>query len=188
MSKNKTDLVGKRELKNKRGYMGRLWKRASGVLKDRNSILAASLAHWTPHRHPGVESSVIKATSHDDLSVDYEAARVVFRLIDTSFLCRQAFLWALSHRMERTHSWAVALKGVILMHGALGCSTTAVRTIGRLPFDLSDFSDGHGKTEKMVGFNVFVRAYFAFVDQKSAIMFAYYQASNLKILKLITNY
>lgn len=64
----------------------------------------------------------------------------------------------------------MALKGLMLMHGVFHCKTPAVQMIGRLPFDLSNFSDGHSKMGKTWGYNVFIRAYFLFLDQKSAFL------------------
>jgi len=80
--------------------------------------------------------------------------------------------------MENTRSWAVALKGLMLMHGVFHCKTQAVQMIGRLPFDLSNFSDGHSKIGKAWGYNVFIHAYFLFLDQKSTFL-----ASKLKLQK-----
>ncbi|KAL7000761.1 hypothetical protein U1Q18_001913 [Sarracenia purpurea var. burkii] len=62
----------------------RLWRRASGALKDQNSILIASLARRTALRNPDIEAAVIKATSHDESRVDYKSASTVFKWIRTS--------------------------------------------------------------------------------------------------------
>lgn len=58
----------------------------------------------------------------------------------------------------------------MLMHGVFCCKVPALLGIGRLPFDLSNFSDGHDRACKVWGFNAFVRAYFAFLDQRSALL------------------
>ena len=65
----------------------------------------------------------------------------------------------------------MAIKGLMLMHGVFCCKTPAVQRIGRLPFDLSNFTDGHSKQAKMWGFNTFIRSYFSFLDQRSALFY-----------------
>ncbi|KAB8643109.1 hypothetical protein FH972_026105 [Carpinus fangiana] len=156
----------------------RLWKRAAGALKDRNSIWMASISRRTPYRNPDLEALVIKATSHDESFVDYKNAQRVFQWVRTSAIYLKPLMRALSMRMEKTRSWVVALKGLMLMHGVFHCKTPAVQMIGRLPFDLSNFSDGHSKMGKTWGYNVFIRAYFLFLDQKSAFL-----GSEMKLLK-----
>jgi len=156
----------------------RLWKRAAGALKDRNSIWMASISRRTPYRNPDLEAVVIKATSHDESYVDYKNAQRVFQWVRTSAIYLRPLMWALSMRMENTRSWAVALKGLMLMHGVFHCKTQAVQMIGRLPFDLSNFRDGHSNIGKTWGYNAFIRAYFLFLDQKSAFL-----ASEMKLQK-----
>lgn len=151
--------------------MGKLWNRAAGALKDQNSIVLASLARRTALRRPDVEAMVIWATSHDDSAVDYDSVEKVYRLIRLSPNHFKPLIWAISRRMEKTGSWVVALKGLMLMHGVFSCKVPAVRQIGRLPFDLSNFRDRHSSSWKTWGYNDFIRAYFAFLDQKSAILF-----------------
>ncbi|KAK8567396.1 hypothetical protein V6N12_005986 [Hibiscus sabdariffa] len=43
--------------------------------------------------------------------------------------------------------------------------------MGRLPFDLSSFNDGHSRLSKTWGYDVFNRQYFAFLDERGAIWF-----------------
>ncbi|GLT53831.1 hypothetical protein SLA2020_270740 [Shorea laevis] len=156
----------------------RLWKRAAGALKDRNSIWISSISRRTSYRNPDLEAVVIKATSHDESYVDYKNAQRVFQWVRTSPIYLKPLIWALSMRMEKTRSWIVALKGLMLMHGVFHCKIPAVQMIGRLPFDLSNFSDGHSKRGRTWGYNAFVRAYFLFLDQKSAFL-----ASEMKLQK-----
>ncbi|KAJ4961170.1 hypothetical protein NE237_021080 [Protea cynaroides] len=148
----------------------RFWKRASAVLKDNNSICLAKLARRTSFRHPELEAAIIKATSHDEFSVDYKNAQRIFALIRTSSSFFKPFMWALTKRIDKTRSWVVAIKGLMLIHGIFCCNIPAVRRIGRLPFDLSDFTDGHSKSTKSWGFNGFVRSYFAYLDQRSVFL------------------
>ncbi|XP_042490001.1 putative clathrin assembly protein At1g25240 [Macadamia integrifolia] len=145
----------------------RLLKRASAVLKDNNSICLAKLSRKTSFRHPDLESALIKATSHDESSVDYKNTQRVFAWVRTSSSFIKPFIWALTKRMEKTRSWVVVIKGLMLLHGIFCCNLPCVRRIGRLPFDLSNFTDGHSKTEQTWGFNAFVRAYFAYLDKRS---------------------
>ncbi|KAA8529886.1 hypothetical protein F0562_034510 [Nyssa sinensis] len=125
----------------------------------------------TALRNPDIEAAVIKATSHDESYVDYRNAQRVFAWIRMSPAYLRSFVWALCMRLEKTRSWVVALKGLILMHGVFCCRVPAVQNMGRLPFDLSNFKDGHMNPVNAWGFNVFVRVYYAFLDQKSRFMF-----------------
>ncbi|KAL6577480.1 hypothetical protein OROMI_009808 [Orobanche minor] len=149
----------------------RLWKRASGVLKDQNSLWQANLSRRTALRNPDIEKAVIRATTHYDLSFD---ARNIDRVCDWLRLSPfnlKPILWSVSNRVEKTRSWVVALKGLYLMHSITNTKIPCVKKIGRLPFDLSGFSDGHARTAKTWPFNSFVRAYYAFLDQKSTVIF-----------------
>ncbi|KAK9671821.1 hypothetical protein RND81_12G056800 [Saponaria officinalis] len=148
--------------------MKKLWKRAAGKIKDRNSIWVATFASRNSgHRQPDLEAAVIKATSHDDSYVDYKNAQRVFTWVRTSPTHLIVFLWALTRRAQRTRNWIVALKSIILLHGVLCTKAPGTRKIGRLPFDLSSFEDqgsrGRPRTQ-------FLRAYFAFCDLKSVIL------------------
>ncbi|CAM8956409.1 unnamed protein product [Rhodiola kirilowii] len=147
----------------------KLWKRAAGAIKDRNSIWASSLSSKTPYRNPEVEVAVIKATSHDEGRVDYKNVQCVFQCLRTSPYYTKPLIAAISRRMGRTRSWVVALKGLMLLHGVFCSNVPAVQKIGRLPFDLSDFADRHSALSKAVCVNAFVRTYFSFLDQKSVI-------------------
>ncbi|KAF9623463.1 hypothetical protein IFM89_003047 [Coptis chinensis] len=146
----------------------KLWKRASALIKDRNSIYIAKLSRKTSFRNPELEEAVIKATSHDESSVDYKNAQRIFTWIRTYPKFLKPVIWALSNRMEKTRYWVVALKGLMLMHGIFCCKILAVQRIGRLPFDFSNFVDAYSNTPRTWGLCAFIRAYFAFLDQKSA--------------------
>ncbi|KAK9276669.1 hypothetical protein L1049_006205 [Liquidambar formosana] len=148
----------------------KLWKKASGALKDRNSIWVSSLSRRTAYRNPDLEAAIIKATSHDESRVDYKNTKRVFAWIRTSPSYLKPLVWSLSARMKKTHSWVVVLKGLMLMHGVFCCNVPAVQKIGRLPFDLSNFHDGHSDSAKIFGYNAFIRSYFAFLDQRSAFL------------------
>lgn len=153
----------------------RVWKRATGVLKDKNSIWAAKLSirkgGW---RNPDLETVVIKATSHDEECIDGKNVQRVFKWLRTSpTLYLKPLVWALSIRMQKTRSWVVALKGLMLIHGIFCIHDLPV--MGRLPFDLSNFTDAHLNPAKASAFNLFVRSYFAYLDQRSTL---YYNMSS----------
>ncbi|KAK7273959.1 hypothetical protein RIF29_15027 [Crotalaria pallida] len=158
----------------------RLWKRAAGALKDRCSIWVARFAPRGPCRNPDLETVIIKATSHDEQCMDYKNIQRVFRWLRTSPLYLKPILYTLSMRMEKTHSWVVALKGLMLIHGIFCFDIPIVQKMGRLPFDLSQFSDGNISLDKAWGFNTFVRAYFTYLDHRSIFM-------SIKAKKLIKN-
>ncbi|KEH40728.1 putative ANTH domain-containing protein [Medicago truncatula] len=148
----------------------RLWKRASGVLKDRYRIWVAKVSPYGPCRNPDLETLIIKATSHDEQCMDYKNVQRVFQWLRTSPLYLKPLLCGLSMRIQRTRSWVVALKGLMLTHGVYSFDLPMVQSMGRLPFDLSHFSDGHLSPEKGWVFNAFVRSYFAYLDQRSVIL------------------
>lgn len=150
----------------------KLWKKVSGAIKDRNSIWASSFSTRSSFRNPDLEAIVIKATSHDDSLVDYKNFQRVYLWLRTSPLHLKPLVWAISMRMEKTRDWVVALKGLMLIHGVFCCKLPNIHYIGRLPFDLSSFSDGHYRPSKVWGFNGFIRAYFAYLDHKSAFLSA----------------
>ncbi|KAI3928386.1 hypothetical protein MKW98_023987 [Papaver atlanticum] len=146
----------------------KILKTASAVLKDKNSILLAKLSRKSSYRNPDLETAIIKATSHDESKIDYKNAQRVFNWVRNSSTFIKPLIWSLSTRMEKTRSWVVALKGLMLMHGIFCCKIPIVKKIGRLPFDLSNFHDCHSKSNRIWSLSAFVRAYFAFLDQKSA--------------------
>ncbi|OAY29365.1 putative clathrin assembly protein At1g25240 [Manihot esculenta] len=149
----------------------KLWRRAAGALKDQRSILLAGLSRRSVYRNPDLETAIIKATNHNDSHVDYKNAQIVFAWIRSSPVTLKPLLRALSSRMEKTQSWVVALKGLMLLHDIFSCKTPAVQRIGRLPFNLSHFIDGDSKNSEMWGFNAFVRSYFAYLDQRSVHLY-----------------
>ncbi|XP_047333361.1 putative clathrin assembly protein At1g25240 [Impatiens glandulifera] len=152
----------------------KLWKRASRAIKDQNSIIIAKFTPRSSLRNPAIESAVIKATSHNEFHIDYRNSDRVFRWIRISPGSHlRPFAWALCIRMEKTRDWVVALKGLILMHGVMCCRVPIVQKIGRLPFDLSTFCDEHLSPDEARPYNIFVRDYYAFLDQKSAFFFSF---------------
>ncbi|KAG9144878.1 hypothetical protein Leryth_026385 [Lithospermum erythrorhizon] len=160
----------------------RLWKRAFEALKDQNSIWIASLARRTSLRNLEIEAAVIKATNHDEFFMDTESIAFVYRLLRLSSAHHKPIMWAISTRMAKTRSWVVALKGLILMHGIFACKIPSIQKMGRLPFDLSCFKDGHSNPEKTWPHNNFIRSYYSFLDQKSAFL-ATRAVNNVKSLK-----
>ncbi|KAI3905502.1 hypothetical protein MKW92_052624 [Papaver armeniacum] len=133
----------------------KILKTASAVLKDKNSILLAKLSRKSSYRNPDLETAIIKATSHDESKIDYKNAQRVFNWVRNSSTFIKPLIWSLSTRL-------------MLMHGIFCCKIPIVKKIGRLPFDLSNFHDCHSKSNRIWSLSAFVRAYFAFLDQKSA--------------------
>ncbi|XP_050231292.1 putative clathrin assembly protein At1g25240 [Mercurialis annua] len=148
-----------------------IWKRAAGALKDQKSILVATFSRRTSYRNPDLEFAIIKATNHNESYVDYKNAQRVFAWIRTSPVSLKPLIRVLTARVEKTQDWVVALKSLMLLHGVFCCKTQAVLRIGRLPFDLSNFTDGHSKPSKLWGFNAFIRAYYAYLDQRSSLLY-----------------
>ncbi|KAF2316664.1 hypothetical protein GH714_042005 [Hevea brasiliensis] len=158
----------------------KLWRRATGALKDQRSILLVSLSSRSAYRNPDLEASIIKATNHNDSCIDYRNAQRVFAWICDSPVSLKPLIRALSKRMEKTQSWVVALKGLMLMHGVFCCKTPAVLRIGRLPFDLSHFTDGHSKKFEMWAFNAFVRSYYTICNGIAKLLLGIYSAGKLE--------
>jgi hypothetical protein len=148
----------------------RVWEKATGVIKDKNSIWAAKFSRKGPWRNAHLETIVIKATSHYENRIDCKNVHRVFKWLKVSPLYLKPIVWALSMRMQKTKSWVVALKGLMLIHGIFCIGIPAVQKMGRLPFDLSNFNDAHLNPSKGWGVNAFVRSYFAYLDQKSAFV------------------
>lgn len=151
----------------------RLWKRASGAFKDQSSLWRANLTRRTFLRNPDIDKAIIRATSHRDFSssADRHNLDIVCEWLRLSPHNLKPILRSLSARMDRTRSWPVALKGLLLTHALINCNSSAVSAIGRLPFDLSAFRDAHAPRAGAWPLNAFVRAYYAFLDQKSATAF-----------------
>ncbi|CAN6478900.1 unnamed protein product [Victoria cruziana] len=155
-----------------------LWRRAAAAVKDGHSLWMARLMAGRRkgaggRQFPDLEVAVIRATSHDPSRIDYTNAQRVFTWVRTSpstFL--RPLLLALSRRMQRTRSWVVALKGLLLIHGVFCSRTPLLDKIGRLPFDLSNFQDHFCRQARSWGYTAFVRAYFAFLDEKSCLLAA----------------
>uniref|UniRef100_A0A0V0IHH5 Putative ovule protein n=1 Tax=Solanum chacoense TaxID=4108 RepID=A0A0V0IHH5_SOLCH len=149
----------------------RLWRKAFGLVKDHKSLWFASLSRRTSFRNPEMEAAVIKATSHDELTIDMKNVDRVYKWLRLSPSHLKSLIWSISLRMEKTKSWVVAIKGLMLMHGVYSSKIPAIQRIGRLPFDLSNFKDGYSDPYKIWGINEFIRAYFTYLDQKSSLLF-----------------
>ncbi|KAK8356194.1 hypothetical protein V6Z11_A05G340600 [Gossypium hirsutum] len=105
-----------------------LWKLVSAAIKDNNSLIKAKFSRKDSCRNYDLEAAIIKDTSHDNYLINTRNAQI-------------------------TRSWVVALKGLMLMHGVLRFKVPAVQNMGRLPFEFSDFTDGHSKLSKTWSFN-----------------------------------
>lgn len=161
----------------------KLSKRASGMFKDNYSLWVTTLRRKTGLRNPEIEAAVIKATNHDEFYIDYRNFEQVFAWVRFSHTHIKPLVRAITVRMEKTRSWVVALKGLMLMHGVFCCKVPAVQHIGRLPFDFSNFKDRNPHNEKIWGYNDFIRAYYSFLDQKSSFIFLHAQEKR-KSMKL----
>ncbi|CAD6265246.1 unnamed protein product [Miscanthus lutarioriparius] len=144
------------------------WQRATAAVKDRRSLYLTRVAALRPRpaaaaavlRSPELESAVIRATSHDERSVDYGSA-------------------APAH----VGAGAPRRADPVLGRGAQGADARArpapavrrratrgaprAARLGRVPFDLADFRDRSSPPSKSSGFSAFVRAYFRFLDTRS---------------------
>ncbi|CAN4113890.1 unnamed protein product [Withania somnifera] len=150
----------------------RLWRKAFGLLNDHKSIWLASISRRSStFRNPEMEAAIIKATSHDEYAIDMKNVDRVYKWLRLSPSHLKSLVWLISLRMEKTRSWVVAIKGLMLMHGVYSSKIPAIQRIGRLPFDLSNFKDAHMDPYKIWGINAFIRAYFTYLDQKSTLLF-----------------
>ncbi|XP_010513933.1 PREDICTED: putative clathrin assembly protein At2g01920 [Camelina sativa] len=141
----------------------KLWRRASGAIKDKLSLITTADENFT--------AAIIKATSHSDLSMDNENVQYIYRYIQSNPPSFKLIIRAISLRVERTSNWTVALKCLMLLHGLFFTGIKAVDSIGRLPFDLSGFGKRKSRFSRTGRFNIFVRAYFLFLDERSILFF-----------------
>lgn len=142
-------------------------KGASNALKDVSSLFITNFTPTSVDRNPEIEAAVIKATNHNNSRVDYLSAQLIFAWIRVSGHYIRPVLSALTTRMEKTHSWTVALKGLMLLHGVFSCKVPAIRKIGHLPFDLSNFKD---RKPNLYQHEAFIRSYYTYLNNKSAFM------------------
>ncbi|XP_023755961.1 putative clathrin assembly protein At1g25240 [Lactuca sativa] len=149
-----------------------MWKKASEAFKDFSSLCVVNLAPRSSLRNPDIEAAVIKATSHNDSHIDYHSAQRIFAWIRVSSHYARPVMSAISTRMEKTRSWTVALKGLMLLHGVFSCKVPAVQKIGRLPFNLSNYRD---RNPNCSHHEEFIRAYYKFLDKKSSFLFNHSQ-------------
>ncbi|KAG7563275.1 AP180 N-terminal homology (ANTH) domain protein [Arabidopsis suecica] len=141
----------------------KLWRRAAGAIKDKLSLITATDEKFT--------AAIIKATRHNDLSMNIENVQFIYRYIQSNPSSFKPIIRAVSLRVERTRNWTVALKCLMLLHGLFFSGTMAVDSIGRLPFDLSDFGKRKSRFSRTGRFNIFVRAYFSFLDERSILFY-----------------
>lgn len=141
----------------------KLWRRTAGAIKDKLSLITAADEKFT--------AAIIKATSHNDLSMNIEHVQFIYRYIQSNPSSFKPIIRAVSLRVERTRNWTVALKCLMLLHGLFFSGIMAVDSIGRLPFDLSDFGKRKSRFSRTGRFNIFVRAYFSFLDERSILFY-----------------
>ncbi|KAE8654721.1 two-component response regulator ARR22-like [Hibiscus syriacus] len=144
-------------------------RRAAAGIEDVKCLVVAYFSARVSHRNHDFVAAIVKATSHDERTVVRRNAEIVLEWIRDSPNNLYHFVRALSKRMEKTRSWVVAIKGLMLVHKLVRCRVPGVKKMGRLPFDLSRFSDGHSRLSKTCCFNLFVRRYYAFLDERGAI-------------------
>lgn len=154
--------------------------RASDVLKDASSLFLVNLTPCSTYQNPDIAAAVIKATSHNNSHIDYQSAQRIFAWIRVSGHNVRPVMAALTTRMERTHNWTVALKGLMLLHGILSCKVPAVQKIGHLPFDLSSFKD---RNPNLPHHEAFIRAYYKYLDKKASFMFRHTQEQKVGSLR-----
>ncbi|PPD94649.1 hypothetical protein GOBAR_DD08327 [Gossypium barbadense] len=100
-----------------------IWKRATGAIKDKNSLVLAKFITRGAFGDHDLEAAIIKATSHDEHDIDKRNTRMLFSWIRASPNTLCPLVRALSRRMEKTRSWVVAIKGLMLVHGLIHCKT-----------------------------------------------------------------
>ncbi|KAL5995496.1 hypothetical protein ACLOJK_025558 [Asimina triloba] len=143
-------------------------KKVAALVKDKQSLFCIKLSGKKDYRNQALETAIVMATSHDETEVDYRNANRVFEWIKTSPTFLRPFFWYLTKRIEKTRSWVVALKALMLVHGVFCTKLSALRNLPRLPFDLSNFHDRYSDPARAWGFSLLVRSYYAFLDHKSS--------------------
>ncbi|CAN4087571.1 unnamed protein product [Withania somnifera] len=166
----------------------RLWRKTFGLIKDKKSLWLTSISRRSSFKNPEMEAAIIKATNHDEYAIDMKNVDRVYKWLRLSPSHLKSLIWSISLRMGKTKNWVVAIKGLMLIHGIYSSKIPAIQRIGRLPFDLSNFKDGHIDPYKIWGINAFIRSYFTYLDQKSSLLFMNLQERrNLQNLEHINN-
>ncbi|KAA8523001.1 hypothetical protein F0562_009424 [Nyssa sinensis] len=143
-------------------------RKAIGAVKDQTSI---SIAKVAGNVAPDLEVLIVKATSHDDEPADEKYIREILNLTSYSKGYVNAFVFAISKRLSKTHDWIVAVKALMLVHRllidgdhVLGQEIMYASRRGTRVLNMSDFRDeAHSNSWEHSGF---VRTYALYLDQK----------------------
>ncbi|KAE8719205.1 putative Homeobox protein 32 [Hibiscus syriacus] len=146
-----------------------IWKRAAAAIKDKKSLIVAYFSTRSSHRDLDFKAAIIKATSHDEYDVGERHAQIVLWRIRASPNNVYPLIRVLSKMMEKTRSWMVAIKGLMLMQDLIHRKIPAIEKMDCLPFDLSSFGDERSNISKTWGFDIFIRRYLAFLDERCGI-------------------
>ncbi|CAI9784420.1 unnamed protein product [Fraxinus pennsylvanica] len=87
-------------------------KKAIGAVKDQTSI---SIAKVTSNNSSALDVAVLKATTHDDIPIDYRYIYEILQLVSSNKVYSAACARAIGKRIGRTRNWVVALKSLMLV-------------------------------------------------------------------------
>lgn len=143
-------------------------RKAIGAVKDQTSI---SIAKVAGNAAPDLEVLIVKATSHDDDPASEKYIREILNLTSHAKGYVNAFVFAISKRLSKTHDWIVAVKALMLVHRSLvdgdpvlGQEIMYASRKGTRVLNMSDFrNEAHSNSWDYSGF---VKSYALYLDQK----------------------
>ncbi|XP_028753136.1 putative clathrin assembly protein At1g03050 [Neltuma alba] len=145
-------------------------KKALGAVKDQTTISLAKVGSSTSLAD--LEVAIVKATKHNEHPAEEKYIREILSLTCYSRTYISACVTTLSKRLNKTRSWTVAMKTLILIQRLLYEGDPAYEQEiffstrrGTRILNLSDFRD-NGKSLNSWDFSAFVRTYALYLDER----------------------
>lgn len=144
-------------------------KKALGAVKDQTSISLAKVGSSTSLAD--LEVAIVKATRHDEHPAEEKYIREILSLTCYSRAYISACVATLSRRLNKTRSWTVAMKTLLLIQRLLSEGDPAYEQEiffstrrGTRILNMSDFRDS--SKSNSWDFSSFVRTYALYLDEK----------------------
>ncbi|KAI4299052.1 hypothetical protein L6164_032548 [Bauhinia variegata] len=143
-------------------------RKALGAMKDQTSIGLAKVGSSTSLAD--LDVAIVKATRHDEYPAEEKYIREIQSLTCYSKAFISACVNTLTRRLNKTKSWTVALKTLILIQRLLSEGDPAYEEEiffstrrGTRLLNMSDFSDTRSSSWD---FSAFVRTYALYLDER----------------------
>lgn len=144
-------------------------KKALGAVKDQTSISLAKVGSSTSLAD--LEVAIVKATRHNEYPAEEKHIREILSLTCYSRAFISACVATLSRRLNKTRSWTVAMKTLILIQRLLYEGDPAYEQEiffstrrGTRILNMSDFRDN--SKDNAWDFSAFVRTYALYLDER----------------------